>query len=307
MSNEYEKYFYFHPEIDIVENKNKNQVALIKPLANSWIKISYSAFEYVKLLSEMTISSLIEIEFKKNRPDTFIKLLEYLIYNGYLIEKFRAQNPYFKIQDEYKKNCIDSFDGQKKMIYLSITDNCNLKCIHCYNTVNYSKKILASKDERIFKILDRLKYVKIADLVITGGEPFLRKDLFTILDKASEIAENISVTTNGLLINSKKINLLQNYANIQISVSLDGLNKQTHEFLRGKNTYNKTINVIKRLKKNNIRTHIISTINRLNYKELINFDSFIKDSWSHWKSKFLYSYWIWGATKRFIIIKTKKY
>ncbi|MFX1297707.1 MAG: radical SAM protein, partial [Promethearchaeota archaeon] len=84
-----------------------------------------------------------------------------------------------------------------------ITNKCNLRCKHCY------KENLDGNDltlEQIQTILEKLSAFGISHLILTGGEPLLRKDLFQIIDFAikNEI-KNCAINTNGILLDDPKI------------------------------------------------------------------------------------------------------
>lgn len=71
-----------------------------------------------------------------------------------------------------------------------------------------------------------------------------------------------SILTNAILLNDKLIDILKSH-HFKFGISLDGATEKTHEFLRGKHTFERTINNILKLKKNNIHFSITTTI----YKE----------------------------------------
>jgi len=105
---------------------------------------------------------------------------------------------------------------------------CNLRCAFCDHWRH--------RDELPRTVVDRLidgaggAGVKL--LVLTGGEPFLRRDLFEIIDAARARELTVNVTTNGTLL-TQRIRLLRNHPPHSISVSIDGLDA-THDRLRGR-------------------------------------------------------------------------
>lgn len=271
--------FFFNPHSDIIKNQKENQVALVSPLQKSWIKLNCGAYEIIEKLSNSSINSLIESnEIDSTSKDDFIKLVNYLSNNKYLLtkeeyERIREVN----IVDGYQQMIKATLPEMSKRLYLSVTSACNLKCIHCYNTVKKPSEYLTKEDKIIYEILDKLKGYNFYEIILTGGEPFLRKDIFEIIERTKEIAKEITINTNSLLIDDQKIERLKEYEDLTIAVSLDGLIKSTHESIRGKDTFDNTLSTIRKLIKNGIKTHIISTITKRNYKELINFDDFIKE------------------------------
>jgi radical SAM protein with 4Fe4S-binding SPASM domain len=271
--------FYFNPLCDIIVNESKTQVAVLHPLNKKWIKISFDAYFILELLSTTNILALRKKNELASDSETELKdLIKYLLENKYLvIEKDFEELRKTDIIDSYKHMMKSNLYSISKRVYLSLTSACNLKCIHCYNTVRKPDISSNNSDVMIYDVLERLKGDNIQEIILTGGEPFLRSDIFDIIKKTSEITKNITINTNGLLINSEIVQSLKEYDFLTIAVSLDGLTKQTHERVRGENTYEDTLSIIKTLVKNGIKAHVIATITKINYKELVNFNEFIEN------------------------------
>lgn len=77
--------------------------------------------------------------------------------------------------------------------------------------------------------------------IITGGEPLLRRDILDIIDFAMAKLNNVVVVTNSLLLTDELIAELASRENLMIQVSLDGARRETHEYIRGKGTYDRAI------------------------------------------------------------------
>lgn len=133
--------------------------------------------------------------------------------------------------------------GAKRAVF-EITNRCNLSCPYCVAVANHDKNDLSTK--QIFTVLDKLKTAGFTDLKITGGEPFIRKDILDILAYASK-RFTIDVSTNGLLLTPDIMKALSDMYLDMIHISLDGIGV-AHNLLRGKGTFEKTIESIKQLK-----------------------------------------------------------
>lgn len=122
---------------------------------------------------------------------------------------------------------IDSFGRQIKYVRLAITDRCNLRCQYCMPAQGIEivprKELLTYKEMyRIIRVLTELGVSKVR---LTGGEPFVRKDLIGFLEMLSynDLLDTINITTNGALI-SKHIQTLENLKKIKnINLSMDSL------------------------------------------------------------------------------------
>lgn len=161
-----------------------------------------------------------------------------------------------KIKEVYLKDVPNGFHFiQKELgtlgqtfyipkVNLDITYNCNLKCRHCYGaygTSNFKDPSTA----RLKEIIDKLAESNVKRLAFTGGEPFIRKDIFELLKYAHKKGFVLAIYTNGTLLNEEKLKKLKEVApDVCLQISLDGY-KQNHEFLRGPGTFKKVIDVIK--------------------------------------------------------------
>lgn len=168
-------------------------------------------------------------------------------------------------------------------IQWDFTNSCNLKCKHCYK--NNEIKEYELEINKCFEICDIINKMAIKNnlkisLSITGGEPFSRKeDLFKILnyiDKLNGI-ESFQLLSNGLLIKDEDIEKLTKMKKLNgIQISLESPNKETHEEIRGKETFDKTIEIIKKLTYNNIKVHVMMTISKKNINEIIDMYNLLK-------------------------------
>ena len=157
---------------------------------------------------------------------------------------------------------------RKPHLRLAVMNDCNLACIYCRaGGEGVVCKEVMSKDE-IIKTLRIASKAGYSYLKITGGEPFIRKDLVEILEYASKKLI-VDVSTNASLINDEIVNKLNKIDLKMIHVSLDG-NKEEHEAVRGNLTYERTINGLKALKKSKNKVRIGSVIHAMNESNLEN-------------------------------------
>jgi MoaA/NifB/PqqE/SkfB family radical SAM enzyme len=114
--------------------------------------------------------------------------------------------------------------------HIKLTENCQAKCISCdYWKTRWHD---AMDTERAIGLVNEIGALGIGTLRLTGGEPFLRKDIFEVLQRAdTSHFKQIIVQTNGLLL--KKLHTSINASPIsKIAVSIDGL-KETNDRIRG--------------------------------------------------------------------------
>lgn len=162
-------------------------------------------------------------------------------------------------------------DGGK--VIWEITHNCNYGCSYCIFSCDKKRVDGELTTQECFHIIDELVNNGFKHLKITGGEPFIRKDIVEILEYASknlivDISTNASLITDEIVSKLNKINLKM------IHVSLDG-NKEEHESVRGKLTYDRTIRGLNALRKSKNKVRIGSVIHVNNENNL---ENLIKDS-----------------------------
>lgn len=128
--------------------------------------------------------------------------------------------------------------------YLEVTKNCNFNCIHCYLGNKSEEKDNLSKND-ILQLINNLDSLGVMDVVITGGEPFLNKDLLEILEYIKKKNIGISILTNGSLLNKKIISQLSRLKIKRISISLESHKKNIFGKIRGPENFDKVISGIK--------------------------------------------------------------
>ncbi len=154
-----------------------------------------------------------------------------------------------------------------------LTEKCNLKCTHCYQNDDIIKNEL-TLDEK-YKVVDdfidflnNLNFKVSPRITLTGGEPFIYKDLEVLVEYIS-VQKGIpfAFLTNGTQIDESALSLLKKYKPMFVQVSIDG-DKDTHDKIRGKGSFDKSIDGIKRIKALGIKTSISFTAHKQNYQEI---------------------------------------
>lgn len=123
------------------------------------------------------------------------------------------------------------------VISWNITKKCNLRCEHCYIAAGRIGKAEARDElstEECFSVIDQICEVnREALLILTGGEPLLRKDVFEIASYANERGLWVVVGTNGVLISEALCERIAAAGIKGLSLSLDSLDPATHDLFRG--------------------------------------------------------------------------
>jgi radical SAM protein with 4Fe4S-binding SPASM domain len=146
----------------------------------------------------------------------------------------------------------------------SLTNMCNLRCLHCYNASGKrSKDELTTKE--CFAVVDKLKKAGTAAINFGGGECCLRPDFIEICSYIKKQRIKISYTTNGTMFEH-----LRNHLELfdDIGVSIDFANAEKHDNFRGMDgAYEKALSTIKELVSKGVDTEIVTCLTKLNCSE----------------------------------------
>ncbi|VAX14169.1 Heme d1 biosynthesis protein NirJ [hydrothermal vent metagenome] len=119
------------------------------------------------------------------------------------------------------------------VVIWNLLRRCNLTCRHCYS-------ISADKDfpgelstEEVFTVMDDLKGFRVPVLILSGGEPLLRPDIFDISKRAKDMGFYVGLSSNGSLIGADNIRQIADIGYDYVGISIDGL-RDTHDYFRRK-------------------------------------------------------------------------
>lgn len=152
---------------------------------------------------------------------------------------------------------------------ISPTMRCNLRCYGCYSA-EYS-----TEEDLPFEVMDRLvrecKEMGIHLVLMTGGEPFLRKDLFDLFEKHEDTT--FQIYTNGTLIDEKMVERFVELGNVIPAISLEGLREET-DGRRGKGQFDRASKVMDWLRNAGI-FFAVSTTQTSRNTDVLTSDAFV--------------------------------
>lgn len=236
-------------------------------LKDKFDKIIYVTASKKTRLERLSTSDLIKEDILKRFELQKINNLEDYLSNNFLV--INTDNGYDinKINEFLNSmECKFTLPNNEAKAIWEITHQCNYSCSYCIFSCNNKKIYNELTTEECYHIVDELVLHNFKYLKITGGEPFIRKDILEILKYASERLIT-DISTNASLITPEKVELLNQLKLKMIHVSLDGDNLE-HESVRGKNTYERTIRGLETLKKSVNKVRIGSVIHLNNQNDL---------------------------------------
>ncbi len=124
-------------------------------------------------------------------------------------------------------------DPPGPVVIWNLVRRCNLQCKHCYSIsadVDFPGELSTGQ---IYDVMDDLKAFRVPVLILSGGEPMLRPDLYDISRRAKDMGFYVGLSTNGTLIDENTIDAVAAIGYDYVGVSLDGLGV-THDRFRCK-------------------------------------------------------------------------
>ncbi|MDD5558683.1 radical SAM protein [Candidatus Methylomirabilis sp.] len=148
-----------------------------------------------------------------------------------------------------------------------ITHLCNAKCLHCYSNsgpeADCAQELSTSE---ALSVIDQLADAGLLVLAFSGGEPMLRKDWKVLVGHAVARGLNVTMGTNGSVINDLTASELQQLGVRSVTISLDSHKSETHDYFRQcPGLYKRAVNAVRSLVKRHMRVVVGFTPTRINW------------------------------------------
>jgi len=270
---------YFDSNLIINNSPQDGYKVVYNPTSHSTIKLNDTA----EVLLKKIIQQGSGYEFNTKN---FIKEDEDALNAIKFIDKLVECKIIFYSNEEKENNSmskrIDKVSERKtnklqlQMAYIHITQKCNFNCDYCYNKKNLNRGTELTTDQW-FTIIDRLCESGIKYFILTGGEPYLRKDLLSISKYIKEKNKILHILSNGSLIGPENYTVLQ-YVD-EIIISLDSIDKHVNETNRSNSKHYNVVNNISNIPKkymNKISIRCVITKNNIN--DLQKMKQFVKNN-----------------------------
>lgn len=154
------------------------------------------------------------------------------------------------------------------VVIWNLTRRCNLTCKHCY-AVSTDTHFPGELDTAtVFKVLDDLKASRATALILSGGEPLLRPDIFDIAHRARTMDFHVSLSSNGVLIDESNIGTIAACDFDYVGISLDGLPETHDHFRQREGAFAASLNGLRLCQAHGLKTGVRTTLTRQNAHEL---------------------------------------
>ena len=163
----------------------------------------------------------------------------------------------------------DKKQAELRLVAWETTRNCNLNCAHCRASATMGPYSGELDTEASFRLLDQIREVGQPIVILTGGEPLLRPDIFDIAKYGTDKGLRMVMAPNGTLVDDENAAKMKASGIQRISISLDGATRERHDSFRGvPGAYDAALRGIQAAKKAGIAFQINTTISKLNYDQI---------------------------------------
>ncbi|HEY6510374.1 MAG TPA: heme d1 biosynthesis radical SAM protein NirJ [Burkholderiaceae bacterium] len=154
------------------------------------------------------------------------------------------------------------------VVIWNLIRRCNLTCKHCYAlSANHDYAGELSTDE-VFTVMDDLKAFQVPVLILSGGEPLLRPDLFEIAARAKAKRFYVGLSTNGTLIDAPMAERVAAAGFDYVGISLDGLRDTHDKFRRLDGAFERSLAAVRLLRARGVKVGLRFTMTALNAHDL---------------------------------------
>lgn len=150
-----------------------------------------------------------------------------------------------------------------------ITLRCNINCLHCGSNANINTRPKELSTGEAFSLIEQLAELNCRRIILSGGEPFMRKDWPALAQRILNFGMQCNIISNGFAVNEDIIDLLQAVGINYLGFSLDGATAKTHDYIRGKEgVFDHLMWVFDRLKERGFIVSVVSTLHKGNLSEI---------------------------------------
>lgn len=159
--------------------------------------------------------------------------------------------------------------SKARLIFWEVTKGCNLRCIHCRASATELSSPSDLSTRTALGIIEQIVAAANPILVLSGGEPLYRSDIFQLARYATDKGLRVALATNGTLVTREIARMIVDAGVKRVSISLDGADAMTHDTFRGiPGAFDAAVQGLRNLKALGMSVQINMTIARHNAEQL---------------------------------------
>lgn len=165
-----------------------------------------------------------------------------------------------------------------RMVAWELTRNCNLDCVHCRARAGSGPYENELTLDECFRVIDDIAAFASPTIILTGGEPLLRKDIFEIIDHTVKKGLRAVIAVNGTLVDHATAARLKESGIMRVSMSIDGKDRESHDsFRRVSGSFDAVMRAGRTLNEVGLPFQINTTITRLNASDLADIYALVRE------------------------------
>ncbi|PYX47380.1 MAG: radical SAM/SPASM domain-containing protein [Acidobacteria bacterium] len=160
-------------------------------------------------------------------------------------------------------------ENKARLVFWEVTKGCNLRCIHCRATATELSSPTDLPTRTALNIIEQIAAAANPILVLSGGEPLYRSDIFQLARYGTDKGLRVALATNGTLVTKDVARMIVDAGVRRVSISLDGADALTHDSFRGiPGAFEAAVRGLQNLKALGMSVQINMTIARHNAHQL---------------------------------------
>ncbi len=154
------------------------------------------------------------------------------------------------------------------VVIWNLIRRCNLTCKHCYATSADRDFPGELNTRQVFDVMDNLKTFGVPVLILSGGEPLMRPDIFDISHRAKDMGFYVGLSSNGTLIDENNIDDIVKVGYNYVGISIDGMRETHDNFRRKQGSYDEALRGIRLCHDAGIKVGLRFTLTQDNKQDL---------------------------------------
>ncbi len=159
--------------------------------------------------------------------------------------------------------------GQPRLVAWEVTRSCNLDCVHCRAASGRGPYGGELETDRCLEILSEIRETGTPIVILTGGEPLLRGDIFDLARRGTELGLRMVMATNGTLLDPGIVAEMKDSGIRRVSISVDAADAESHDLFRKvPGAFSRAVEGIGFLREGGLEFQINTTVTRHNRHDL---------------------------------------
>ncbi len=154
------------------------------------------------------------------------------------------------------------------VVIWNLTRRCNLACKHCYAISSNREFPGELSTDELYTVMDDLKAFRVPVLILSGGEPLLRPDIFDLSKRAKGMGFYVGLSTNGTMITEENVGAIAECGYDYVGISLDGIESTHDRFRRREGAYRESLHGIRLCRDAGLKVGVRFTLTQDNAEDL---------------------------------------